>query len=82
MLTIAADLCRQITADHGGCRLSTNSGDHQSTKHLHFYIHSGSRIRDEHGVPIAGSNPEGSKQIGTVCQIGLVDDFGRGAKRS
>lgn len=52
MLTIASDLSRQITAEHGGCRLSTNSGDHQSTKHLHFYIHSGPRIRDEQGVPI------------------------------
>ncbi len=53
MITVAADLCRQVTAEHGGCRLSTNSGDHQTTKHLHFYIHSGERIRDEHGGPIS-----------------------------
>ena len=52
MLTVAAELCHRITEEHGGCRLSSNSGDHQSTKHLHFYIHSGSRLRDEHGVPI------------------------------
>lgn len=52
MLSVAADLCRQITTEHGGCRLSTNCGDHQTTRHLHFYIHSGSRLRDEHGIPI------------------------------
>lgn len=39
MLTIASELCHQVTEKHGGCRLSTNSGNYQSTKHLHFYIH-------------------------------------------
>ena len=53
MITVAAELCRQVTAEHGGCRLSSNSGDHQSTKHLHFYIHSGARIRDEQGAAIS-----------------------------
>ena len=52
MLTLAAEICRDVTAKEGGCRLSTNCGDHQTTKHLHFYIHSGSRLRDEHGIPI------------------------------
>jgi histidine triad (HIT) family protein len=53
MLAVAADLCARVTAEHGGCRLSTNCGDHQTTKHLHFYIHSGARIRDESGAPAA-----------------------------
>lgn len=52
MLSIAADLCRRITAEHGGCRLSTNCGDYQSTLHLHFYIRSGPRLRAEDGTPI------------------------------
>lgn len=52
MLTLAADLCRELTAQHGGCRLSTNSGDYQTTKHLHFYLHHGPRLRDEHGTPL------------------------------
>ncbi len=51
MLELAADLCGKITAEHGGCRLSSNVGDYQSTKHLHFYIHHGPRLRDENGVP-------------------------------
>ena len=57
MLTVAAELCRRVTDEHRGCRLSTNSGDHQSTRHLHFYIHSGQRLRDEHGVPIPQPSP-------------------------
>ena len=53
MLTLAGQLCRRVTEEHGGCRLSTNCGDYQTTAHLHFYIHSGQRLRDEHGIPIA-----------------------------
>jgi histidine triad (HIT) family protein len=52
MLQVAAELCRQVTAEHGGCRLSTNCGDYQSTKHLHFYIHHGARLRNEDGSPV------------------------------
>ncbi|MDB6080684.1 MAG: family hydrolase [Akkermansiaceae bacterium] len=52
MLTLAATLCGQVTAEHGGCRLSTNSGDYQTTPHLHFYLHHGQRLRDEHGNPL------------------------------
>lgn len=55
MLRVAADLCRQVTVKHGGCRLSTNSGDYQSTKHLHFYIHHGARLRHEDGSPVVQS---------------------------
>ena len=52
MLDLAARLCRRVTQEHGGCRLSTNSGDYQTTKHLHFYIHHGPRLRDQHGTPL------------------------------
>jgi histidine triad (HIT) family protein len=52
MLTLAAELCRRITEEYGGCRLSTNSGDCQTTKHLHFYIHHGPRLRDENGTSV------------------------------
>ena len=41
-----------VTREHGGCRLSTNSGEYQTTKHLHFYVHHGPRLRDEHGTPV------------------------------
>ena len=53
LLSIASDICRQVVAEHGGCRVSTNCGDYQSTKHLHFYIHHGKRLREENGTPIS-----------------------------
>jgi len=58
MLAVAADVCRQVVAKHGGCRLSTNCGDFQDTKHLHFYIHHGARLRDERGDPISLPSPK------------------------
>lgn len=36
----------------GGCRISSNIGNYQSTKHLHFYVHQGRRLRAENGEPI------------------------------
>lgn len=52
MFAMAAELCASVTEEYGGCRLSTNCGDYQTTKHLHFYIHNGLRLRDESGVPV------------------------------
>lgn len=37
---------------YGGCRISSNVGTYQSTKHLHWYVHSGERLRAEDGDPI------------------------------
>ena len=34
---------------YGGCRISSNVGDYQSSKHLHWYVHQGKRLRDEQG---------------------------------
>jgi histidine triad (HIT) family protein len=36
----------------GGCRVSSNVGNYQTTKHLHWYVHSGNRLRNEDGSPI------------------------------
>jgi histidine triad (HIT) family protein len=51
-LRVIARLAARVRAEHGGCRISTNVGDHQSTRHLHWYIHAGPRIRDEAGREI------------------------------
>ena len=59
MLTMAAELCERVTNEHGGCRLSSNSGTYQSTNHLHFYIHYGPRLRDEDGRVITPVPAEG-----------------------
>ena len=49
LIQTASHLCAEIEASHGGCRLSTNCGNYQSNKHLHFYIHAGAPLRKEDG---------------------------------
>lgn len=34
-------------ANYGGCRVSSNVGDYQTSKHLHWYVHQGERLIDE-----------------------------------
>jgi len=34
---------------YGGCRISSNVGNYQTSKHLHWYVHHGERLRDEGG---------------------------------
>ena len=41
-----------IEKDNGGCRVSSNIGNYQTTKHLHWYVHSGERLRNEDGTQI------------------------------
>lgn len=31
----------------GGCKVCSNVGDYQTTKHLHWYVHAGMRLRNE-----------------------------------
>ncbi|MFK7806201.1 MAG: HIT family protein [Saprospiraceae bacterium] len=38
---------------YGGCRISSNVGNYQTTKHLHWYVHHGPRLRTENGDPIS-----------------------------
>lgn len=40
---------RLLEESLGGCRISSNVGDYQSTKHLHWYVHAGKRLRAENG---------------------------------
>lgn len=30
---------------YGGCRISSNIGDYQTSKHLHWYVHHGKRLK-------------------------------------
>lgn len=41
-----------IEEQFGGCRVSSNVGAYQTTKHLHWYVHAGKRLRNEDGSPI------------------------------
>ncbi len=42
-----------VEKEAGGCRVCSNVGDYQSTKHLHWYVHAGKRLRHEDGSPVA-----------------------------
>lgn len=45
-------ITEQLERKWGGCRVSSNVGNYQSSKHLHWYIHAGKRLRDETGNAI------------------------------
>ena len=49
IMNVASDLAEEFRQKYGGCHLGTNVGTHQSAKHMHWYIHSGERIRDREG---------------------------------
>lgn len=38
-----------LEKEFGACRISSNVGNYQSTKHLHWYVHFGKRLRAENG---------------------------------
>ena len=42
-------VCKMLEDKYGGCRISSNVGDYQSSKHLHWYVHQGKRLRSEAG---------------------------------
>jgi histidine triad (HIT) family protein len=45
MLDIIKRIVLQIVEEHGACRVITNLGDYQETKHLHWHIISGERLQ-------------------------------------
>jgi histidine triad (HIT) family protein len=46
-----------------GCRVSTNVGNYQSTRHLHFYVHAGKRLRNEDGSETVWTPPQQIRPI-------------------
>lgn len=36
----------QMNSQFGACTVSTNIGEYQTTKHMHWHVHYGKRIRD------------------------------------
>jgi len=37
---------KMLEEKFGGCRICSNVGAYQTSKHLHWYVHSGKRIRE------------------------------------
>lgn len=49
------DTMRRVTQlfeqKYGGCRISSNVGSYQTSKHLHWYVHQGKRLVEELDTP-------------------------------
>ncbi len=46
-------VAKLVESEYGGCRVSSNVGSYQSTKHLHWYVHYGKRLRNEDGTSVS-----------------------------
>ncbi len=44
MMLILKKVVQSVTQEYGGCRLTTNFGSCQETKHLHWHVHVGERM--------------------------------------
>jgi histidine triad (HIT) family protein len=49
VLKVVKWVASKLEKDFGACTISTNIGNYQSNKHLHWHVHFGPRIRDEQG---------------------------------
>jgi histidine triad (HIT) family protein len=38
LLTVIREVAAKVVAEHGACRVLTNLGDYQDSKHLHWHI--------------------------------------------
>jgi histidine triad (HIT) family protein len=47
LLSIVRDVAREVTEKHGACRVLTNLGKYQDSKHLHWHVNFG-EPRKEH----------------------------------
>ncbi|MBG6135900.1 HIT domain-containing protein [Longispora fulva] len=45
VLAVVRRVAEQVTRDHGACRVVTNIGEYQDSKHLHFHVGAGSPLR-------------------------------------
>jgi len=44
---------KMFEKNYGGCRISSNVGDYQTSKHLHWYVHQGKRLVEESEDPVS-----------------------------
>ena len=47
VLAVVRRVAEQVTREHGACRVLTNLGHYQDSKHLHFHVNSGKPVRSE-----------------------------------
>lgn len=47
ILAVIRSIARLIKDEQGACRVLTNIGDYQDSKHLHFHVSSGKQLRHD-----------------------------------
>ena len=45
MIKVVQEVATQVVAEHGACRVLTNLGKYQDSKHLHWHVSSGDPLR-------------------------------------
>jgi histidine triad (HIT) family protein len=45
MVSVIQQVAAQVVAEHGACRVLTNLGEYQESKHLHWHVCSGEQMR-------------------------------------
>lgn len=45
VLAVVRRIAERVTREHGACRVLTNLGRYQDSKHLHFHVNSGEPLR-------------------------------------
>ena len=60
MLGVIREIAARVVAEHGACRVITNLGEYQDSKHLHWHVYAGNEVDDPKERP---PGPE-SRRIG------------------
>ena len=47
IMAVVRQVAGQVLAEHGACRVLTNLGEYQDSKHLHFHVCAGEPLRTE-----------------------------------
>ena len=45
VLAVVRRVAEQVVREHGACRVLTNLGTYQDSKHLHFHVNAGEPLR-------------------------------------
>src|SRR5436309_6633796 len=51
VLAVVRRVAEQVTREHGACRVLTNLGRYQDSKHLHFHVNAGEPLHSSGPLP-------------------------------
>jgi histidine triad (HIT) family protein len=51
VLAVVRRVADQVTREHGACRVLTNLGRYQDSKHLHFHVNAGEPLHSSGALP-------------------------------